>query len=226
MTKLITDKMKKLSFLLLAALTLTSCNITRLAVDTKDEEGSRVLYTNDSHVFDDVDIALGAKIDTDGDTLLAVIVTYEGRGNHSVFEYNGKMMFRLTDGSVITLTNMYKNEFEKDTETYTTNDRFSTLDYAYYYDPYSDAVYVSPYEVSHFIPRTHTRLVTRSYGLYLISKHQLQDIIDKKVIKFRVETESSELDMTSGAGKVSAILAEQFKCLQESYSHEKQRSEF
>lgn len=218
--------MKKFFILLFAAVMFASCGVVRLEMDSRQSDGSRILMTSDSRLFDDVSVALGAKVKNQKDTILAVLAVYDGRSEHGVFDCGNKMQFRLTDNSVISLSNIYENEFEKGTETYTTQDRVSEYGYAYAYDPYTMSMYVTPYEASTFIPREHTRVTTKSYALYLISKKELEDIITKGVVKLRVETENDELDMLSGTDRVAALLAEEYKCLKEGLATNRVRPEF
>lgn len=218
--------MKKNIFAVLAlALLSVSCGTIKIAMDSRMEDGDRVILTSDVRVFGDVSVALGAKI-SPKDTVLAVLVTYDGRTDHGVFDVDDKILFRLKDQSVITLLNVYQREFEKETETYTTNERRSSYGFAYAYDPYMMDIYVTPVEVSSFVPRVHTRTMTKSYGLYFISKPQLMEIIEKGVIKMRVEIEDDELDMPSGATDISALFAGQYACLKERFDYVHKRSEF
>lgn len=218
--------MKKFFALFVVAATLCSCGIIRIDMDTRDKDGSRIVMTSDSRLFGDVEIALGAKVMNKKDTVLAILATYDGRSDHGVFTVGDKMSFRLSDQSVITLTNIYDRQYEKSTETYTTNDRVSSYGYAYAYDPYMMGFYVTPYEMSSFVPRVHTSTTTKSYALYLITKKQVTDIIAKGIVKFRVEIENDELDMVSGTERVTAIIAEQYACLKEGLSKQHKRKDF
>ncbi|MCQ2180467.1 MAG: hypothetical protein MJY50_00180 [Bacteroidales bacterium] len=218
--------MKNFILPVLAAMLLCSCGSIRLAMDTRTAEGDRILLTSGSHLFGDVDIALGAKIKSDRDTVLAVLVTYGGRSDHGVFETGDKMMIRLSDQSVISLSNIYDREYEKNTETYTTEDRVSRFGYAYTYSPFTGDVYITPYEASAFVPRVHTATTTNSYALYLITKQELLDIIVKGAVKLRVETENDELDMTLGTERVAEIMSGQYACLKDGFVNEHQRREF
>lgn len=218
--------MKRSLVLVLLAVLMSSCGVVSLTMNSTSPEGDRTLLTSDSHLFGNVNVALGAKIKGQKDTVLAVLVTYDGRSNHGVFETGDKMMIRLKDDSVITLLNIYDREFEKNTETYTTEERVSRFGYAYTYDPLTMDIYVTPYEASSFVPRTHTSTVTESYALYLITKRQLQDIIGKGVVKLRVEIEDDELDMTSGTDRVAEIFAAEYDCLKEGFKNPRMRKEF
>lgn len=218
--------MKKILTLTLAAALLCSCGAVRVAMDSRDKDGSRLILTSDKHIFNHIDMALGAKITEQKDTVLAVLVTYDGRSNHGVFDVDDQMKFRLSDESVISLSNIYDKEFETSTETFTTTERVAEFGYAYGYDPYTRSIYVTPYEASSFVPRVHTSTSTLSYGLYLITKTQLQDIIAKGVVKLRVEIENEELDMLTGTERIAPIFAEQYACLKESFANPHQRSDF
>lgn len=217
--------MKKFIAFVFAAAMLCSCGPARLVMDTHTNDGDRVMLTSDTRIFGDVEIALGARMNAK-DTVLAVLVTYDGRSDHGVFEVDDKLQFRLNDGEEITLLNVYDREYNKETDTYTTNDRETRFGYAYAYDPFYGATYVTPVEVNSFIPRTHTRTITESYGLYLVTKKQLNDIISKGLAKLRVEIENDELDMTTGTEFVSAVLADQYNCLKNGFANPHKRSKF
>lgn len=217
--------MKRSLILILVALTALSCGPARIIMDTRMDDGDRVILTSDKHLFNDIDVALGAKI-APKDTVLAILATYNGRSDHGVFNKDGKMLIRLTDGSVITLVNLYDKEYEKETSTNVVNDRVTGYGYSYEYDPFSGGVYVAPYEVSAFVPRVETRTTTKSYALYLITKSQLSDIIGKGAIKVRFELDTKELDMVSGTEALSAIFAEQYNCLKDWYGYDHNRSSF
>ncbi len=217
--------MKKFLVFVSALTLLFACAPARLVMDTHTEEGDRVILTSDTRIFGDVEIALGARINQK-DTVLAVLITYDGKSDHGVFDVDDKLQFRLGDGEEIFLLNVYEKEYNRETETYTTNDRVSRLGYAYAYDPFYGATYVTPVEVNSFIPRTRTRTVTESYGLYLISKKQLNDIITKGLVKLRVEIENDELDMTGGLEFVVAVLADQYGCLKKGFANPHKRRSF
>ena len=208
-----------------AAALLCACGPAKLVMDSRTEDGERILLTSDSRIFGNVEMALGAKVDQK-DTVLAILVTYDGKSDHGVFDVNDRLLFKLSDGEVISLQNVYDREYSRENEVYTTNDRVSGLGYAYAYDPFYDVTYVSPVEVSSFIPRTHTRTVTESYALYLITRNQLNDIISKGLVKLRVEIENDELDMTGGTKSVSTVLADQYTCLRNASANPHRRSEF
>lgn len=216
--------MKKLFVALCFCLAVISCSPLRIVMNSRDEEGDRIVLTSDKRMFNNVQMALGAKA-SEKDTVLAVLVTYDGNSNHGVFAKGDKMLVRLADQSVITLENVYHQEFEEETVTNTSREMVSDFGYAYSYDPIFDDVYITPYEISRFIPRVTTSHITKSYALYFISKAQLNDIITKDVIKLRVELEDKELDMPNTTG-VSATFAEMKDCLFECLRNGIQRTEF
>ncbi len=214
----------RILFALAVCLCVISCDTLEIAMVTRDDDGDRIMLTSDTRVCRDTYFALGAKYN-ENDTVLAVLVTYDGRSDHGVFAKGDKMMVRLTDQSVITLVNVYSNEFEKETVTNTTRDYVSDFGYAYSYDPVFDNVYVTPYEISRFVPRVTTSQITKSYALYFISKSQLNDIIEKGVIKFRIEFENSELDLPDTT-KLPAIFANMRTVLYNGVYKGVQRTEF
>ena len=222
---ILNEEMKKFIAFAFAVAVLCSCGPVKLVMDSHMSDGDRVILTSDKRLFQDVRIALGAKMNQK-DTVLAVLITYDGKSDHGLISLDDRLLFRLGDGEEIALQNVYDKEYNRETESYTTRDRVSHVGYAYAYDPFYDGIYVTPVEVSSFIPRTHTRTVTESYGLYLISKKQLNDILSKGVTKFRVEIELDELDMVNGAESVKAVLAEQYDCLKKGFANPHHRSEF
>lgn len=202
--------MRKLLTAALFCILAIGCSPLRIAMDSRSEEGSRIVYSTDNSLSSQMEIALGAKVDAK-DTVLAL------KGD--------KMMFRLSDQSVITLTNIYHKEFEKETATHQTQEMVNNYGWAYAYDPIYDGVYITPYEVTSFIPRTRVDVTTKSYALYFIKENELQDIIDKGVIKMRIEIEDSELDWTN-TGNISPLLAEMKTCLYERITKPAERSKF
>ena len=216
--------MRKFLFVVCFCLVAIGCSPLRIVMNSKDEEGNRIVLTSDKRMFNDVQMALGAKV-AGKDTVLAVLVTYDGNSNHGVFAKGDKMLLRLADQSVITLENVYHQEFEEETVTNTSRERVSDFGYAYSYDPIFDDVYITPYEISRFIPRVTTSHITKSYALYFLSRGQLNDIISKGVIKLRVELEDRELDMPNTSG-VSDTFAGLRTCLYDCLRNGIQRTEF
>ena len=191
--------MKKFLSALGLCLCVIGCSPLKIVMNSKNEQGDRIVLTSDQRMFKDVSFALGAKVSAK-DTVLAVLVTYDGNSDHGVFDKDDRMLIRLSDQKTITLVNIYHKEFEEETVTSTSTRRVSDLGFAYSYDPYTDDIYVTPYEVSRFIPQVNTSHITKSYALYFISKTDLDAIIGTGVIKLRVELESSELDMPNTSG--------------------------
>lgn len=187
--------MKKI-FLTLAVIVciFTSCNTLSIAYNYTDAKGVRTTCTSDIDLFGSFDIALGTRINKN-DTLLAVLITSTKNATHSIFDKDDRMLIRLSDNSVITLTNLYDKEFERKTDTEVTEQRFYDDRLAYTYSPYTDEVYVVPYTLTTIVPRTYTTTTSKSYALYMITKHQLNDIINKGVIKLRIEIENDVCDM-------------------------------
>lgn len=216
--------MKKLFFALVVCLCAIGCSPLRIVMNSKNEDGERIVLTSDKRLFNDVSVALGAKV-AGKDTVLAVLVTYDGNSTHGVFDKDDRMLVRLSDQKVITLNNVYHKEFEEETVTNTTTRRVSDFGYAYSYDPYTDDIYVTPYEVSRFIPQVSTTHITRSYALYFISRPDLDAIIDKGVIKLRIELENSELDMPNTGG-VSKTFGKLKDCLYDGIRSGIVRTEF
>ncbi len=217
--------MKKFLFLALTVmLTAASCSPVRIVMNSKGADGVRTVLTSDKHLFGNIDIALGARIINPKDTVLAILITSTKDSDHGIFDKDDQLLIRLADGSDIALTNLYDKEFDRHTTTEVVNERVSNYGYAYSYDYYG-GIYVTPMEISSFVPRSYTRTESNSYALYLVSKKQLQDIIAKGVSKLRVEIEDAELDMPS-TNSVSAIVTELYACLREGMANSKKRTAF
>lgn len=191
--------MKRSFVILLVCLAAASCSPLRIVMNSQSPEGGRTVLTSDKHLFGNLDVALGAHV-FGKDTTLAVLITYDGNSTHGVFDRNDRLLVRFDDQSVLTLTNIYDKEYEVENTTDYSTRTISDFGYAYTYDPYFDAVYVSPYEVSRMVPVVTNRRVTRSYALYLISKPELEKLASGKIIKLRVEIEDRELDMKDPGG--------------------------
>lgn len=204
--------MKRTSLIILAAfLALAGCGTPRIVMNSHDSTGARTVLTSDKPLYGNFDIALGAKLEK-RDTVLGIMITCGRNSDHSVFVKGDKLLFRLADDSVITLSNVYEKGFETETTAEQTTMPVERMGFAYSYSPLLDDIYVTPYSISTFVPRTYLRTTTKSYGIYLLSKKQLSDIIEKGVIKVRVEMEDSDQDITSTAN-VAGNLAELYECL-------------
>ena len=203
-----------------------ACSPLKIIMNSTDPNGDRYVLTSDQSLFSSkmghIKVALGAKIHQ-RDTVLAILITSDANTDHGIFDMNDRLLIRFADQSVLTLKNIYDREFETETTTTQTQERVSTYGYDYVYSPWTDNVYVTPYEAYSFVPRTYVTKTTNSYALYLLTKTQLLDIINKNVIKLRVEVENNELDMPS-PGSTSAIFSSIYACLKEGIN--RQRSDF
>lgn len=220
--------MKKVFLLLSVVLTVVCCSPLRVAMDQTGSDGARYLLTSDQHLFrsgkGNVDIAIGAKI-MGRDTILAFLLTCDANVGHGIFNKGNRLMFRLSDDSEIFLDNLYDKEYEEHEETSVSN-RFKT-DYglAYAYNPWYDEVYVTPYEVTRVVPQVNTYKTTNSYALYLVTKPQMTDLLNKGIKKIRVEIEDSDLDMNDTDG-VSGMFLEMCNCLKTAAADKQVRTEF
>lgn len=220
--------MKKI--LLFAAICLLSvaCSPLRIVLNTKAPDGERTILTSNvplfSYDFSTMEAALGARI-SGKDTVMAVLITCDKDSNHGIFDKDDRMLIRMSDNSVITLTNVYDREFEIETQTNQTQERISSIRYDYVYSPWADAVFIAPYEVSTFIPRTYITRKSNSYALYFITRQQLFDIMNKEVVKLRIEIENDEVDMPQ-PGNTSATFKALYDCLKECMDKSHKRPEF
>lgn len=201
-----------------------SCSPLKIVMNSKDKNGSRLVLTSDKALFKDYKIALGAKV-AQKDTVLAILVTSTRHSDYGIFDKDDRLMMRLSDGSEILLGNLYNQEYEKQSETESTTRRVVDFGYVYSYDPLYDDIFINPVEMSKLVPEVRTRITTNSYALYLITKKQLQDIIDKGVAKLRIEYNTGEDDMPATAS-VSETVRDMYAFLKESLTAKVERSQF
>lgn len=182
-------------------------------MDTTNKQGQRTVLTPSKHLFKTFSVALGARIHQK-DTVLAVLVTSNMDSSHGIFDKDDRLLMNLGDGSKVAIFNVYDKEYDKEKETVETTENVRSFGYAYTYSPYTDQVYVHPYEVNHFIPRTYTRTVTYSYALYLIPKDRLNAICDSGVTDLRIEVENYYYDM-GNTKRVQKIFSDLRECMRE-----------
>ena len=182
------------TFLLATVFMVFSCNTLSLSLDSVDEHGTRTLCTSNIGLFGEFDMALGAKVEKN-DTILGVLITCGMKSDHGVFNKADYLRLRLNDGQEISLQNLYEKEFEKsnNTEVYETPEMEER--FVYTYSRRSRGIVITPVMVHRMVQHVHTSITTNSYALYLISKHQLEDIMQKGVAKLRVEIEDADYDM-------------------------------
>lgn len=190
--------MKRVLFLsfaaaLLASL-LASCSPLRVAMNSTDKKGVRTVCTSDVDLFGTFEIALGYKAEKT-DTLMGILITCLKKSDHGVFQKNDLLHLRLADGSEMELVNLYDKEFDKDVSTEYSNDVYYQNRLAYAYSPLYDDIYITPVTVRTWVPRVYTRTTTKSFALYFVTKKQLVDIMEKGVVKCRIEIEDEDCDM-------------------------------
>lgn len=217
--------MKKfLSVGLFAFVLAAGCSPLRIVMNSHNEDGSRILLTSDKHLFGDFSVALGTKLNQ-RDTIMGILVTCDKPSDHGIFVKGDKMMFRLTDDSVITLENLYDREYDRETTTQQTTQQVNSYGYTYSYHPFLDGFTVMPYEISSFVPRTYVTTTTNSYALYLISWDELESIVAKGVKKVRIEIEDAEKD-SSDTENVSKMFSDMIDCLREGVATNMKHTEF
>lgn len=190
--------MRKFILIAMACLMAASCGSPKILLNT-NRDGVRTVLTGGKHLFKDIDVALGVRIEK-RDTVLGIIIRNNEESNHGLFDKGDKLLFKLTDGSIVEFTNIYDKEYNKEVKTETHSTAIRNPEY--FYSPWSGAVYVSPWMTTTFIPTTTTTTTTSSYALYLATKQQIQSIILKGVTKVRVEDERGYQDL-DGAYNVS-----------------------
>lgn len=213
---------------IVACVLFAGCSPLRIVLNTKSPDGERTVLTSNellfNYGFNSIEAALGARI-SQKDTVLAIMLTSNQDTDHGIFDENDRLLIRFADQSVITLVNVYDREYKTETTTGETQERVSMTGYDYVYSPWADAVFLAPYEVSAFVPRTYVRKTTNSYALYLVTKQQLLDIIGKQIIKLRVEIENDDLDMANPGG-ASAVFKDLYDFLNENISKQHERKAF
>lgn len=207
--------MKKIVVIAAAALVMVGCNPLRVVLDNV-RQGNREVLTSTKKIAStrlsgNVSVALGARFN-EKDTVMAVLAVSTADTDHSVFKKDGQMMFRLTDGTTVTLKNIYENEFEDKSETRVTNTPRTDFGYAYTYSPWTDGFYVVPYEINTMVTQVHNYKEKNSYALYLISKPELDGIISKGISKIRIETESEDVD-SDDYQALTQLFRDMYNCL-------------
>jgi len=222
--------MKKICLLIpFISIILTSCGTPlKIVMNRTTPEGERFVVTSDQHLFHagkgNMDLALGAKI-VGKDTVLAFVITCDADSGHGIFDKGNKLMFRLSDNSEISLSNLYDKEYEEHEDTSVSQQYQTDYGYSYSYSPWTDDIYISPFEVTRLVPRINHYKTTNSYALYLVTKQQLNDIISKGVKKLRVEIEDKDLDMTDTEG-VAPLISNMYACLKDGIANPVSRSKF
>jgi len=209
--------MKRFLILALVCALAASCSSLKIVLNTKDANGTRTIATSTHKLFgykmSSIDVGLAARIQQK-DTIVAVIIKCDVDSDHGIFEKGDRFMVRFNDGSMIELSNVYDREYEKETSTTQTHERVSSYGYDYAYSPWAPGLYLAPFEIVSWVPRTYVTQVTHSYALYLITKEQLMKLISLPAEKLRVEIEGDELDMPDPAS-ATPLFASIFKCLYE-----------
>lgn len=208
--------MKK-SLIIVAALIClfaSSCGIPSVVLDTT-YKGSRIVLTNNINLFafdgGTMTAALGAKI-SGRDTVLAVMVTYNGDTKQGIFDKEDCIRVRLANGEEFSSRNLYDKEFEHSESVQTTSTPVNDWGYAYAYSPYMDDIYLRPVTVTRWVPQVYTVKESISTGLYPITKKQLFDLMKVGVEKFRIESAIGDADMPDPSG-LSETFADIYKCL-------------
>jgi len=205
-----------------------SCSPLRIVMNTTGADGERLIVTSDQPLFSyekgQLTAALGCQINGK-DTVLALLITSDANSGHGIFAKGDKLKVRFSDDEVITLENLYDREFETHTETGTTEHMKTDWGYAYTYDPWMDSIDLTPYQITRMVPQTYTRKVSKSYALYLLTRHDIEGLMKKPVKKFRVEIEDADLDMPYTDG-VNELFTSLMTCLYGGIKDKFERSEF
>jgi len=208
--------MKKGLIFALVCICAASCGaFKKIAVNT-NIDGVRTILTSNRHLTGDIEFATGART-TQKDTIVAFLITSTEDSNHSIFSKGDLLQIKLTDGQTIKLTNVYDKEaYEKETESGITNSVHTNYMYDYVYSPWTDGIYVVPYQINQMVPHSYTRTTTYSWALYLVTYQQIQDIINKGVTRVRIEDESGFVEVRNPEG-FCAIVKEQAEDLFEAF---------
>jgi len=215
-------------YLVAAVLFAASCSPMKIYMDSTSADGTRKLVTTQETISKNgkgsLGISMGASI-SGQDTVVAVLAVIDADTGHGVFNAGDAMKFRLKDGQEITLTNLLDKKYQQNQETHVTQQWETGYGVAYAYGVRH--CYVRPYSVSYLTPEVSTTTTHQSYALYLINRQQLKDIIQKGVVKMRVETENIDIDIENeDAESISPILKSEILCLMERLSQQKEKTEF
>lgn len=224
MTKILSSLLAAASLILAAS----SCSPLKIVMDSTNK-GQRTVLTSDKNLFTvmtrgSFNIALGARV-SPKDTVLAILLTADTDDNHGIFDLEDRLMFRLSDQSEVFLKNVYEKQFETTQQTNVSSIPKTDYYLDYTYSPWTGNIYVTPYEVNTMVTQVYTTKKNNSYALYLVSKHQMESIISKGVVKLRVEVEDQDYDMADPSS-VSGLLSDMYSFLMESVRSKKQRSTF
>lgn len=213
------------SILLTLALAFESCAPLRIVYNSADKTGARKMLTSSVDLFDSFSMAMGVKV-SKKDTLLSVLVTSDKNSDHGIFDLNDRLMIRLGDGSEIVLKNVYDKKYKKEQETRVTEEPdIIRPGYEYYYSPWTDAIYVTPFIARRMVPRVYNITITKSYAMYFISKKQINDIMSKGITKLRIEIEDADCDMPDPE-QATAKFTDVYTFLHEAAKNGVKRSEF
>lgn len=217
--------MKKIFITLALCIAIAGCAPLRVVLNTT-YKGDRVVLTSEIPLFSQDGgtfyAALGAKV-SQKDTILAVLVKYDGDTNKGIFDKDDRMRFRLNDGTEFAICNLYDKEYESSVETNTTEVMKTDDVLMYTYSPWMDAVYLNPVRVSRWVPQVYTTTITNSYGLYPISKAEFESILKQGVAKLRIESQIGDADMPKPE-ELSNILGNQRQCLRKALKEKKDTS--
>lgn len=215
-------------YLVAAVLFAASCSPVKIYMDSTAADGTRKMVTTQETIKRNgkgtLGISMGASI-SGADTVVAVLAVLDADTGHGVFNAGDAMKFRLTDGQEITLTNLLDKKYQHNQETHVSEQWETGYGVAYAYG--ARRCFVRPYSVSYLTPEVTTTTTNNSYALYLITREQLMNIIQKGVVKMRIETESIDIDLEDGdAEQIAGILKNQILCLKERVSEKKEKTEF
>ena len=200
--------MKKILFSIFALSMLNSCGLLGdIALDTTDMDGVRTILTTNKHMMDDIDVALGCRINKT-DTVAGLLLTSDKNSDHGIFTKGERLRVEFADGEVITLSNIYDKEYQKETNVSETDHIIDEqVGYDYTYSPYSGNVYITPHYFTAVVPERHTYTTTLSYALYPVKYSELLSMMNKPAVKVGVESESGYSTMNKPEKFASIITA-------------------
>lgn len=180
--------MKKFLVLAFVAVIAFACS-PKIVVDSV-HKGEHTVVTGESNLYSfqhsSMSCSLGIRV-SQKDTILALLITYDGDTGRGIFDKEDQLIFTLNDGSKFALRNLYDNEYESSSEVRTTTSVRNDYTYAYAYSPIMDDIYVTPVSVTRFVPQVYTVKNTKSYGLYLLTKKQFSGIVTSGVKELVIE---------------------------------------
>lgn len=196
--------MRRYITILAASMMLAACSSLSMVLNEKQKDGSTKYQTSELSLFGNYSIALCART-AGNDTTLAVLIGSRKDSKNGEFAKNSKLVATLADGSKITLSNIYNHVFESDT---VSNEAVNRSNIEYSYNLITENPGMDIHTMSALMPKQLPEKTIRkkSYALYPIGRHQINDVINKGVKELAIETDNGVQSMPDASDAT-----EQFK---------------